>query len=94
MVMLDLPIPAGFAVDADAFDRLVRDGTIGKYQVTPRQVIVYLRGLEPARPLTLRYTLRATLPVTLTVTAARAYEYYDPDARGQSGTLKLTVAGR
>ena len=58
----DLPVPAGFAVDLAGFDALVRDGTIGKYQVTPRQVIVYLRGLRPGQAVTLKYALRATLP--------------------------------
>jgi uncharacterized protein YfaS (alpha-2-macroglobulin family) len=91
MVLLDLPMPAGFAVDPAAFDALVRDGTIGKYQVTPRQMIVYLRGLRPGQAVTLRYGLRATLPVALTVPAARAYEYYDPAVEGRGTPAKLTV---
>ena len=94
MVMLDLPIPAGFAVDPMAFEKLVQGGTIGRFQVTPRQVLVYLRGLEPNRPLALKYTLRPTMPVTLTVPAARAYEYYDPAKEGRSAPGRLTVTGR
>jgi hypothetical protein len=94
MVMLDLPIPAGFTVEAEAFQRLVQNGTIGRFQATPRQVLVYLRGLESNRPLTLKYTLRPTMPVTVTVPAARAYEYYDPAKEGRSAAQKLTVTAR
>jgi hypothetical protein len=95
MVLLDLPIPAGFAVATEDFAKLVGDGLIAKYQLNPRSVIVYLRGLEPGKPgLTLRYQLRATMPVKVTVPPARAYEYYDPDKRGVSPAARLTVTQR
>ena len=45
---------------------------VERYQFTPRQIIVYLRGLEPAKTLELKYTFKATVPATLTVPAARA----------------------
>jgi hypothetical protein len=91
MVIVDLPIPAGFALESGTLEKLARDGTIAKFQLSPRQVIVYLRGLEPGKPLTLTYRLRATLPVTLTVPAARAYEYYNPDRQGRSAAGRLVV---
>ena len=82
MVILDLPIPAGFAVDPEDLEKLVADGSgIAKYQLTPRSAIVYLRQLSPDEPLVLHYRLRATMPVKITVPPARAYEYYDPDTQ-------------
>jgi hypothetical protein len=66
MVILDLPIPAGFAPEADDLAAAVASGVVAKYQLTPRSAVLYLRGLEPDRPLTLRYRLRATMPVELT----------------------------
>jgi hypothetical protein len=92
MVMLDLPIPAGFVVVAEDLEALVKSGTIAKFQRTPRQAIVYLRGLQPGKALTLRYRLRSTMPVKVTVPAARVYEYYNPDRQGQTRPLRLTVA--
>ena len=59
MVMLDLPIPPGSRSTPDDLAGLVKAGTMAKYQLTPRSAIVYLRSLEPGRPLTLRYRLRA-----------------------------------
>ena len=59
MVMVDLPIPAGFEVEAEDFQKLADKGTIAKFQTTPRQIIVYLRALEPESPMTISYHLRA-----------------------------------
>jgi uncharacterized protein YfaS (alpha-2-macroglobulin family) len=91
MVILDLPVPAGFALETDDLAILVTVGALAKFQLTPRSAILYLRGLEPDRPLELRYRLRATMPVKLTVPPARAYEYYDPQRQGTSPATRLTV---
>ena len=91
MVILDLPIPGGFSVEADDLAGLVAKGLLARYQVTPRSAIVYLRSLEPGKPLVLTYRLRATMPVKLAVPPARAYEYYDPERSGSSAAASLTV---
>jgi hypothetical protein len=79
MVMVELPIPAGF--------RFVDMTPVGdKYQVTPQKVIVYLRDLQPKKPVEIRYLLRAAMPGKVAVPAARVYEYYDPDKQGLSST--------
>jgi len=91
MVLLDLPIPAGFALEFKELDDLAAQQVIDRYQVNPRTAIVYLRQLPPGQTWTLRYRLRATLPVRLTVPAAQAYHYYDPTRRGRGPTLQVTV---
>jgi uncharacterized protein YfaS (alpha-2-macroglobulin family) len=93
MVMLDLPIPPGFAPVAEDFAGLVEAGSIARFQVRPRQVIVYLRGLDSAKPLTFSYRLRATMPVKAAVPGARVYEYYDPQREGRSAGVHLTIKG-
>ena len=92
MVILDLPIPAGFAVDAEDLETLRSSGKIAKYQVTPRSAIVYLRMLGPSEPLELVYHLRATMPVKITAPPARAYEYYNPDCQATTAPTPMTVA--
>ena len=94
MVVLDLPIPAGFAVRPEACDKLVTLGKIAKYQLTARSVIVYLRELEPGRPLELNYQLQASMPVSVTARGAIAYEYYNPDVRIEGSPARLTVTAR
>jgi hypothetical protein len=93
MVMLDLPIPPGFVPVRDDFTKLVDAGSIARFQVRPRQVLVYLRGLEPEKPLTFAYHLRATMPVKAAVPGARVYEYYDPQREGHSPGVRLVVKG-
>ena len=92
MVILDLPVPAGFAIEPKDFDALIAAGTIAKYQVTPRSTIIYLRQIMPNQPLLLRYRLRATMPVKIQVPTAQAYLYYDPDVRGESEPVRMIVA--
>jgi hypothetical protein len=91
MVILGLPIPAGFTIDAEDLTKLVKAETIAKYQLSARQAIVYLRGLEPGKLLKLEYHLKAKMPVKLTVPPAQVYEYYDTDKRGRSAAAKITV---
>lgn len=95
MVMLDLPIPPGFAVDTQSFNEMVKEGTIDKFEVTPRQVIVYLRGLNVAESdgasLNLKYKLRATMPVKVQTPKAQVYEYYNPENKAWSRPIKLSV---
>jgi uncharacterized protein YfaS (alpha-2-macroglobulin family) len=91
MVIVDLPIPGGFAIDPGELDELVGSQQIAKYQLTARKVIVYLERLDPGRTLKLRYRLRATMPVKVTVPDAEAYEYYDPSKRGNGGGAELQV---
>ena len=93
MVILDLPVPAGFVVDPEELEAAVRSQGIAKYQLTPRAAIIYLRDLEPGHPVTLRYRLRATMPVKLTVPSARVYEYYDPSRQATGTVTWLTVEG-
>lgn len=89
MVILDLPVPGGFAAEADDFTAMVKTNQIAKFQVTPRQVIVYLRQLDPGQTLTLNYRLKATMPVSVAVNGARAYEYYNPANETKSTARRL-----
>jgi hypothetical protein len=93
-VILDLPVPAGFAARARPFDALVEQDVIAKYERTPRSVVVYLRALAAGKPLVLQYRLDATMPVRVTVPPASVYEYYDPDrfARSQPAEFVVTAA--
>ena len=94
MVILDLPVPPGFAIDADDLQGMVKGGQIAKYQLNARSAVVYLRGLSPGKPLTLRYHLQATMPVRVTAPAARAYEYYNSDNEAYGKPVELKVRPR
>jgi len=91
MVMLDLPIPAGFKITSEDLAKLVEKGTIDRYQITARRAIVYLRQVERGTPLVLEYRLQATMPAKLSVPGAHVYEYYDPKQESRSPATSLTV---
>ncbi len=91
MVILDLPIPAGFKIDTAELSRLQTAGKIAKFQINARSAVVYLRGLASGATLELQYKLEATMPVKVQAPAATIYEYYNPDRRGQSRTASLQV---
>jgi uncharacterized protein YfaS (alpha-2-macroglobulin family) len=91
MVMLELPVPAGFAVEHEDFDKLQKQQAIARYQLSPQQVIVYLDRLEPNQPLAVTYRLKPTMPATLTIPPARVYEYYDPGKSGRSSSAHVSV---
>ena len=91
MVMLDLPLPPGFAPGTESFEALLNAKTIARYQVRARSVLVYIRGLEPGKPLELSYTLKATMPVKAAAAGGRVYEYYDPQKEGRSPARQFTV---
>lgn len=91
MVMLDLPIPAGFKVDRERFDQAVESGEIGKYEITPTEIILYLRGLSPNEPFELEYVLKPSMLIKAEASAARIYEYYDPDREAWSGETRFEV---
>jgi len=94
MVILDLPVPPGFAIDADDLQGMVKSGQIAKYQLNARSTVVYLRGLAPGKPLTLRYHLQAMMPVKVIAPAARAYEYYNSDNEAYGKPVELKVTPR
>jgi A-macroglobulin receptor len=94
MVVLDLPIPAGFTLAAEDLARLADAQTIARFQVTPRSAVLYLRDLKAGQVLKVPYRLRATMPVKVTVPAGRVYEYYDTARQGLSSPGRLTVTDR
>jgi uncharacterized protein YfaS (alpha-2-macroglobulin family) len=93
MVMVELPIPPGFTLIDDSLAKLAgSQGPIARIQQAAGKALVYLRSLEPGKPLELPYRLRAAMPGELTAPAAVAYEYYDPDRVVRTEPIRLKVA--
>ena len=76
MALIDLGVPPGFTVLAEDLSRLVEKGVIARYELTGRQIIIYLEDLTPKRRCSSaiacghasRYTLRRLLPAHTTIT--------------------------
>lgn len=91
MVMLDLGIPPGFQVQADDLAEAVGSGLIERFEITGRQVILYLEGLRQGEPVEIRYRLRARYPVRVQAPRSAVYEYYNPENRAETPPTVLTV---
>lgn len=85
-------MPPGFAVMTENLDSLKSKRTIDRYEVTPRQLILYVRDIRPGAPVKLKYRLRALYPVRVTVPSSAVYDYYNPEAvRSVSGPMEIVV---
>lgn len=90
MVMIDLGIPPGFAVQTPTLDELVGK-KIQKYTVTPRQLIIYLDEVTSKEPVRLSYSIKAKYPIKAKVRSSRVYEYYNTDDEGVENPIDLQV---
>ena len=91
MVVIDLGLPPGFEVLSEDLQGLVSEGTIEKYTVAARQIIIYLDRLASRKPLEFSYRLRAKFPVKAATPASRVYRYYNPEIEATSQPVALVV---
>ena len=91
MVMLDLGIAPGFTVDAGDFAEMVSKNKIKKFEITARQVILYLGDVRPGDELTFEYVLRPRYPLRARTPATTAYEYNTPGVRSVANPVELVV---
>ncbi|MGE3808571.1 MAG: hypothetical protein AB7K24_28225, partial [Gemmataceae bacterium] len=94
MVMVDLGVPPGFQADASEFEAMVRDRKIAKFNITGRQIILYLADVQRGDTLTFDYTLRPRFPAKVQTPPSTAYEYNTPTERAVADPVELTVTPR
>lgn len=90
MVIVDLGIPPGFSVLTPEWEEMVSKKIIERYELTPRQIIVYLEKIT-STPVVLEYHLRADFPLKVKGTFSKAYEYYDPENTVYTESTPLKV---
>ncbi len=92
MVMVDLGVPPGFAVQPDGLEALVENKTIEKYTLTGRQIIIYLRKIDANASLSFTYQLKAKFPIKAKTPTSRVYEYYDPSVEDFAEPILLEIS--
>ncbi len=90
MIIVDLGIPPGFEVQTPDLDEFV-GVKFEKYNLTGRQVIVYLDKLEFGKPVEFSYRLRAKFPLKAKTRTSRVYEYYNPEIETVVAPVELVV---
>ncbi len=92
MVIVDLGIPPGFAVQSGDLDALVKAQKITRYSLTGRQITLYVGEMRRDRPLKLSYKLKAKFPIRAKTPESVVYEYYTPKVRGVQKPETLVVS--
>jgi hypothetical protein len=78
MALVDLGVPPGFTVLTEDLDRMVEYKVISRYELTGRQIILYIENLTQESPLRFEYRLRARFPMRAQTPPTAAYDYYNP----------------
>ncbi len=91
MTLVDLGVPPGFAVMAGDLDALVKAKRIARYELTGRQIIVYLEEFSSKQPVTFSYHLQAKFPVRVKTPSSSTFDYYNPGVSGQQVPMQVTV---
>jgi uncharacterized protein YfaS (alpha-2-macroglobulin family) len=99
--LIDLGVPPGFTVLSDdlsalvsRFDDVPADyayPTIERYDLTGRQILVYVSNLSAGNPLSFSFRLQAKYPLVAHTPASNAYDYYNPGVSGESAPMLLVV---
>jgi hypothetical protein len=91
MALIDLGVPPGFTVLTEDLSKLVEEGRIARYELTGRQVIIYLEDFSFETPLYFSYRLRARFPMRAQTPPSLAYDYYNPGSLAMRPPLVVSV---
>ncbi|HKY36006.1 MAG TPA: MG2 domain-containing protein [Polyangiaceae bacterium] len=94
MVLVTLGIAPGFSVDTEDLQKHLDSGAISKFEMTGRQLILYITALAPSSMQTFEYDLQATMPVTAVDGGAEARMYYEPEKKARAAACELRTAAR
>jgi hypothetical protein len=92
MALIDLGVPPGFTVLTEDLSRLVAQRVIARYELTGRQIIIYLEDFSSESSLAFSYRLRARFPMRAQTPPSSAYDYYNPGDLTVQPPLEMTVS--
>jgi uncharacterized protein YfaS (alpha-2-macroglobulin family) len=89
--LIDLGVPPGFSVQSEDLSELVREERIARYELTGRQIIIYLEDFSSEAPLAFSYRLRARFPMRAQSPPSSAYDYYNPEETSVRAPVEIAV---
>ncbi|MGD8398515.1 MAG: alpha-2-macroglobulin family protein, partial [Anaerolineae bacterium] len=99
--IVDLGVPPGFDVLSEDLASLVARHTdlpaeykgakLSRFDLTGRQIIVYLEDLQAGHPLAFSYRIRARYPIRAQTPPSSAYDYYNPTVGGVAAPAAIEV---
>jgi len=94
MVLVTLGVAPGFTVNTADLQKYLDSGAISRFELTGRQLILYITTLAPSAAQIFEYTMQATLPIEAVDGGAEAKLYYEPKKRTRSAAHDIKVAAR
>ncbi|PIE33747.1 hypothetical protein CSA56_10500 [candidate division KSB3 bacterium] len=92
MVIIDLGVPPGFEVQTNDLAGYVTKGVFSRFNLTGRQIIVYLDYVDQDKPVEFSYRLKAKFPVKAKTPKSTVYEYYNPDVNDEALPQEIVVS--
>jgi hypothetical protein len=99
--LIDLGIPPGFSVRTEDLTALVNRfqdvpedypfPQVERFELTGRQVLVYISGLTSENPLEFSFRLQAKFPITARTPSSSVYDYYNPEVNGEQAPISIVV---
>ena len=90
-VLVDLGIPPGFSPIREELDQLVEQKVVSRYELTGRQIILYMTNVPSGQVYTLHYGLQARFPIKAQTPSSTAYNYYTPDQQDTQAPQRIVV---
>ena len=91
MILVTLGLPPGFQVATEDLDAYKTSKVLSAYEITGKQLMLYLSALPASGSQTFKYRLQATMPVTASDGAAEVYLYYQPKQRSAAAAVTSQV---
>jgi len=91
MVLVDLGIPPGFDLMTGDLEQAVTDQLIQKFEITAKQILVYVEDILPEETLVLSYQLKAKYPLKVQAPDSSASLYYDADSEASAPGEEIEV---
>ncbi|MCE7987739.1 MAG: hypothetical protein DYG89_41780 [Caldilinea sp. CFX5] len=90
-LLVDLGIPPGFRPLTEDLDGLVAQGLIARYELTGRQILVYMTNVPSGQVYRLPYRLQARFPIRAQTPSSQAYDYYTPEKQDTATPQRIVV---
>ena len=72
-------------------DALVEERIIDRYELTGRQIVLYLTNVRSGEAISIAYRLQARYPVRAQTPASQVFDYYAPDQEGVEPPQRIIV---
>ncbi|AKB86242.1 alpha-2-macroglobulin family protein [Methanococcoides methylutens] len=91
MMIVDIAVPTGFTPVPASLEALKEDGTITRYEIAGRKVVLYIDEMMAGDEIEFSLQMRAMFPVKAMVQESSAYSYYNPDVKAEAKGMDINV---